>query len=183
MTRVLPWLQTCFQFIYLFIYICIFIHLPPRRRRPRRGHPRRRCYRLPLKKTLRFGHNCLPRSRYIGSQAPLFLPGVLHRHSQKVIGNFEAHRTSAIPARNPSCRRFSFPWCTPYVNVNLSGACSELKITYQLYGLSIHNPIRKVRIAKPLYYPASESAHFLSLNTAHTFVFLLRETTYLRYYF
>ena len=33
MTRVLPRLQTCFQFIYLFIYLCIFSHLPPRRRR------------------------------------------------------------------------------------------------------------------------------------------------------
>ena len=30
-------------------------------------------------------------------------------------------------------------------------ACAELKITYQLYGLSIRNPIRKVRIAEPLY--------------------------------
>ena len=47
---------------------------------------------------------------------------------------------------------FSLPWCTPYVNVKLSGACAELKITYQLFGLSIRNPIRKVRIAEHLYY-------------------------------
>ena len=45
---------------------------------------------------------------------------------------------------------FSLPWCTLYVNVKLSKACAELKITYQLYGLSIRNPIRKVRIAEPL---------------------------------
>ena len=63
----------------------------------------------------------------------------------------EAHRTSATPALNRSCRHFAFPWCTPYVNVKLRGACAELKITYQLYGLSIRNPIRKVRIAEPLY--------------------------------
>ena len=50
-----------------------------------------------------------------------------------------------------SCRHFSLPWYTLYVNVKLSKACAELKITYQLYGLSIRNPIRKVRIAEPLY--------------------------------
>ena len=49
-----------------------------------------------------------------------------------------------------SCRHFSLPWCTLYVNVKLSKACAELKITYQLYGLSIRNPIRKVGIAEPL---------------------------------
>ena len=89
------------------------------------------------------------------AEAPSFLPGVLHRHSQfntlKVIETFEAHTTLATPARNRSCRHFSFLWCTSYVNVKLSGACAELKITYQLYGLSIRNPIRKVRIAEPLY--------------------------------
>ena len=68
-----------------------------------------------------------------------------------MIETFEAHPTLATPARNRSCRHFSFPWCTPYVNVKLSGACAELKITYQLYRLSIRNPIRKVRIAEPLY--------------------------------
>ena len=48
MTRVFPQLRTCFQFIYLFIYLCIFIHLPPRRRRG----PCRRCHthRLRLKR-------------------------------------------------------------------------------------------------------------------------------------
>ena len=124
MTRVVPQLQTCFQFIYLFIYLCIFIHLPQRRRR----RPRRRCHthRLRLEKTLRLGRNCLLRSRYIGCEAPSFLPGVLHRHSQfntskvKVIETFEAHLTLATPARNRSCRHFSFH-CTPYVNVKLSG--------------------------------------------------------------
>ena len=111
-------------------------------------------HRLRLEKTLRLSCNCLLRSRYIACEAPSFLPGVLHRHSQfntsKVIETFEAHPTLASPARNRSCRHFSFPWCTPYENVKLSGACAELKITYQLYGLSIRNPIRKVRIAEPL---------------------------------
>ena len=164
MTRVLPPLQTCFQFIFLFIYLCIFIHLPPRRRRRR---PRRRCHthKLRLEKTLRLGRNCLLRSRYIGCEAPSFLPGVLHRHSQfntsKVIETFEAHPTLATPARYRSCRHFSFPRRTPYVNVKLSGACAELKITYQLYGLSIRNPIRKVRIAEPLYCLSLSSSSFL----------------------
>ena len=71
-------------------------------------------------------------------------------NTSKVIEIFEAHPTLATPARRRSCRHFSLPWCTPYVNVKLSGACAELKITYQLYGLSIRNPIRKVRIAEPL---------------------------------
>ena len=101
-----------------------------------------------LEKTLRLGRNCLLRRRYIGCEAPSFFPGVLHH---QVIETFEAHPTLATPARNRSCRHFSFPWCTPYVNVKLSGACAELKITYQLYGLSIRNPIRKVKIAEPLY--------------------------------
>ena len=141
--------------IYLFvIYLCIFIHLPPRRRRRRR-----RCHThsLRLEKTLRLGRNCLLRSRYIGCEAPSFLPGVLRRHSQfntsKVIDTFEAHRRWRHQLEiDHACRHFSFPWCTPYVNVKLSGACAELKITYQLYGLSIRNPIRKVRIAEPLYW-------------------------------
>ena len=90
-------------------------------------------------------------------------------NASKVIENFEAHPTSAIPARNPPCRRFSFRWCRPYVNVKLSGACSELKITYQLYGLLILNLIRKVRIAEPLYYLASLRI-LLSLNTVHIIV-------------
>ena len=30
--------------------------------------------------------------------------------------------------------------------------CGELKIMYLLYGLSIRNPIRKARVAEPLYY-------------------------------
>ena len=139
MTRVLPQLQTCFQFIYLFIFLCIFIHLPLRRRR----RPRRRCnchtHRLHLEKTLRLGRNCLLRSGYISCESPSFLPGVFHRHSQfntsKVIETFEAHPTLATPARNRSCRHFSFPWCTPYVNVKLSGACAELKITYHFTSL------------------------------------------------
>ena len=127
MTRVLSQLQTCFQFIYLFfMYFCSPARLPPRRR-PR---PRRRCHRLRLEKTLRLGRNCLLRSRYVGCEAPSLIPGVLHRHSQfntsKVIETFEAHPTLATPARNRSCRHFSFPWCTPYVNVKLSGACAEL---------------------------------------------------------
>ena len=54
-----------------------------------------------------------------------------------------------------SCRHFSLPWYTLYVNVKLSKACAELKITYQLYGLSIRNPIRKARIAEPLYFLCS----------------------------
>ena len=57
----------------------------------------------------------------------------------------------AYASSKSSCRHFSLPWCTLYVNVKLSKACAELKITYQLYGLSIRNPIRKVRIAEPLY--------------------------------
>ena len=155
MTRVLPQLETCLQCIYLFIYLCTFIHLPPRRhRRPRRLHPRCRCHRLRLEKTLRRGRNCLLQSIYIGCKAQSFLPGVLHSLSQfntsKVTETFEAHPTLATPARNRSCRHFSFSWCTPYVNVKLSGACAELKITCQLFGLSIPNPIRQVRIAKPL---------------------------------
>ena len=36
------------------------------------------------------------------------------------------------------------------MNVKLNGACAELKITYELYGLSKRNPIREVRIAEPL---------------------------------
>ena len=90
-------------------------------------------------------------------------------NASRVIENFEAHPTSVIPARNPPCRRFSFRWCRPYVNVKLSGACSELKITYQLYGLLILNLIRKVRIAEPLYYLASLRI-LLSLNTVHIIV-------------
>ena len=39
-----------------------------------------------------------------------------------------------------------------------SNVKSQLKITYQLYGLSIRNPIRKVRIAEPLW---KSSAAFL----------------------
>ena len=126
MTRVLPQFQTCFQFIYLFINSCIFIHLPPRRRRRPRVVILVVVHRLRLEKTLRLGRNCLLRSRYIACEAPSFLPEVLHRHAQfntsKVIETFEAHPTLATPARNRSCRHFSFPWCTPYVNVKLSGA-------------------------------------------------------------
>ena len=153
MTRVFPQLQTCFQFIYLFIYLCIY---SPATALSSWSLSSLSNSQASLEMTLRLGRNCLLRSRYIGCEAPSFLPEVLHRHSQfntsKVIETFEAHPTLTTPARNRSCRHFSFPWCTPYVNVKLSGACAELKITYQLYGLSIRNPIRKVRIAEPLYY-------------------------------
>ena len=150
MTRVFPQLQTCFQFISLFIYLCILFT----------------CHRAVVVVLVVVTHRLRLKRLFAsvatvcfevdtsGCEAPSFLPGVLHRHSQfntsKVIETFEAHPTLATPARNRSCRHFSFPWCTPYVNVKLSGACAELKITYQLYGLSIRNPIRKVRIAGPL---------------------------------
>ena len=64
---------------------------------------------------------------------------------------------------------FSLPWCTLYVNVKLSKACAELKITYQLYGLSIRNPIRKVRIAEPLYWSNVE-AEALGTGLVHAFM-------------
>ena len=132
-----------------FICLFIFIPLPRRCRRP--------CHMLRLEKTLRLRRDCLPRNRYIGCEAPSisFLPGVLHRHSQlprkwsklKFRSSPEVGGTSSKSSR----RHFLLPWCTPYVNVKLSRAWAELKITYQLYGLSIGNPIRKVRIAEPLY--------------------------------
>ena len=89
------------------------------------------------------------------SAAPSFLPGVLHdlhRHSQ-LPRKYSKQKFRSSPevgdaSSKSSCRHFSLPWCTPYVNVKLSGACAELKITYQLYGLSIRNPVRKVRIAE-----------------------------------
>ena len=164
MTRVLPRLQTCFQFI-LYIFLCIFIHLPPppprrrHRRRCRRRHPRRRCHRLRLEKTLNLPRSQLSVCLEVGTSAVkhhcFFLEYYIAILSFESDRNFRSspHATFATPARNRSCRHFSFPWCTPYVNVKLSGACAELKITYQLYGLSIRNPIRKVRIAEPLYYP------------------------------
>ena len=136
-------------FVYLFIY---FFRLPRHRRRLRC----RRCHRLRLEKTLRLRRDCLPRSRSIGREAPSFLPGVhvLHHHSQlprKSDRNFRSSPEVGDASSKSSCRHFSLPWSTPYVNVKLSGARAELKITYQLYGLSIRNPIRKVRIAEPLY--------------------------------
>ena len=153
MTRVFPQLQTCFQF-FLFVYLFMYFYSPATALSSWSLSSLSNS-QASLEKTLRLGRNCLLRSRYIGYEAPSFLPGVLHHHSQfntsKVIETSEAHPTLATPARNrSSCRHFSFPWCTPYVNVKLSGACAELKITYQLYGLSIRNPIRKVRIAEPL---------------------------------
>ena len=70
---------------------------------------------------------------------------------EKEIRAFEAHEVGDASAKSSNaCRHFSLPWCTLYVNVKLSGACAELKITYQLYGLPTRNPIRKVRIAEPL---------------------------------
>ena len=92
--------------IYLFVYLFMYFYSPatPPSSSPRPRHPRRRCHRLPLEKTFCLGRNCLPGSRYIGYEAPSFFPGVLHRHSQfntsKVIDTFEAHPTSATPARN-----------------------------------------------------------------------------------
>ena len=85
----------------------------------------------------------------------MFLPGVWHRHSQlprkwsKL--KFRSSPEVGDASSKSSSRHFLLPWCTPYVNVKLSGACAELKITCQLYGLSIRNPISKVRIAEPLY--------------------------------
>ena len=130
--------------IYLFIY---FLRLPCHRR-PRR--PGRRCHGLRLEKTLRLRRDCLPRSRSIGPEAPSFLRGAILSYLESD-RNFQSSPEVGDTSSKPSCRHFSLPWCTPYVNVKLSRACAELKITYQLYGLSIRNPIRKVRIAKPLY--------------------------------
>ena len=145
---VLPRLQTCFQFIYLFFIY--FLRLPRHRRR------RRRCHRL-RQKTFRLRRDCLPRSRSTGREAPSFLPGVdaLHRPWFSVTSKVGSKLSKLTRSwwrklEISLCRHFSLPWCTPYVNVKLSGACAELKITYQLYGLSIRNPIRKVRIAEPL---------------------------------
>ena len=64
--------------------------------------------------------------------------------------NFQSSSEVGDASSKSSCRYFSLLWCTLYVNVKLSKACAELKITYQLYGLSIRNPIRKVRIAERL---------------------------------
>ena len=94
-------------------------------------------HRLRLEKTLRLRRDCLPRSRSIGREAPSFLPGVhvLHHHSQlprksdrklsKLTRSWRRQLEIVMP---PS----SLPWCTLYVNVKLSKACAELKITYQL---------------------------------------------------
>ena len=135
----------------IYLFVCLFFHLP-------HCH-RRRCSsslsQASSWKILRFRRDCLPRSRYIGCEAPSFLPWVLRSHSQlprkwselKFRSSPEVGDTSSKSPR----RHFSLPWCTPFVNVKLSGACAELKITYQLYGLSIRNPIHKVRIVEPLH--------------------------------
>ena len=63
--------------IYLFVYLLIYFFFGPRHRRPHR-----RCHMLRLEKTIRLRRDCLLRNRYIGCEAPSFLLGVLHCHSQ-----------------------------------------------------------------------------------------------------
>ena len=94
----------------------------PCHRRPRR-RPRRRCHGLRLEKTLRRRRDCLPRSRSIGREAPSFLRGASYLESDR---NFQSSPEVGDASSKSSCRHFSLPWCTPYVNVKLSGACAEL---------------------------------------------------------
>ena len=61
--------------------------------------------------------------------------------------NFRSSPEVGDASSKSSCRHFSLPWCTPYVNVKLSGAFAELKITYQLYVIvccvSIQEKVRR----------------------------------------
>ena len=142
-------------FICLFIY---FLRLPRlcrhRLRRCRRRRCRRRrlrCHRLRLEKTLHLRRDCLLRSWSIAVKHHRFFL----EYYTAILSNFKSDRNFRSSPEvgdacsKSSCRHFSLP-CTPHVNVKLRKACAELKITYQLYGLSIRIPIRKVRIAEPL---------------------------------
>ena len=125
-----PYVLIISLFVYLLIY---FLRLPRHRRRRRR----RRRHRLRLE----VGPSAVKHHRFFLEYYTAMLSYLDNdRSSPEVV-----HASSKA-----SCRHFSLPGCTLYVNVKLSKACAELKITYQLYGLSIRNPIRKVRIAEPL---------------------------------
>ena len=67
--------------IYLFVYLFMYFYSPATA--PSSWSLSSLSHsQASLEKTLRLGRNCLLRSRYIGCEAPSFLPGVLHRHSQ-----------------------------------------------------------------------------------------------------
>ena len=138
---VLPRLQTCFLFTYLFIFFACHATVVVVT-----GFVLKRLFASVATVCLQVGPSAVKHHRF-------FL-----EYYTAILSSLESDRSfRSSPRRSwrrqleiSSCRHFSLPWCTLYVNVKLSKACAELKITYQLYGLSIRNPIRKVRIAEPL---------------------------------
>ena len=132
--------------IYLFVYLFIYLLRLPRHRRRRHRLRLERLFASVANVCLEVGPSAVKHHRFFLEDYTAIL-SYLERDP-----GFRSSPEVGDASSKSSCRHFSLPWCTLYVNVKLSKACAELKITYQLYGLSIRIPIRKVRIAEPLWY-------------------------------